>query len=262
MIEACGVTHAFGGTTVLQSVDLRVRPGEVVALVGPNGSGKTTLLRAFYRALEPAGGTVHLDGTDVRRLSRAELARRIAVVVQEDAGDLPLTAAQTVLLGRPPRRPTRVGTGAGRTDDHTAALSALQRVGAAHLARRDVAELSGGERQRVLIARALAQETTYLLMDEPTNHLDVHAQHEVLHLVRDLGLTTVVVLHDLNLAARYADRLVLLDHGRVVADGAPADVLADPVLDRVLDVRVTRVRSPDDHPQLLFSRTGPASDGQ
>lgn len=254
MIEAVGVGHAFGRSPVLQDVDLRAADGEVVALVGPNGSGKTTLLRTLYRALEPTNGTVHVDGTDVRRLARAELAHRIAVVVQEPAGDLPLTAAQTVLLGRHAQ-----GVGGGRhrrAADHAAVLSALRRVGAGHLARRDVAELSGGERQRVLIARAVAQEAGHLLLDEPTNHLDVHAQHEVLHLVRDLALTTVVVLHDLNLAARYADRLVLLDGGRVVGQGRPDEVLASGLVDRVLRVEATRVRTADDRTQLLFRRAG------
>lgn len=254
MIEAVGVGHAFGGTRVLHDVDLRADAGEVVALVGPNGSGKTTLLRTLYRAMQPTGGTVRVDGTDVRRISRAQLARRIAVVVQEPPGDLPLTAAQTVLLGRHAHAP---GGGRGRrAADHEAALVALRRVGAAHLARRDVAALSGGERQRVLIARAVAQEADHLLLDEPTNHLDVHAQHEVLHLVRDLALTTVVVLHDLNLAARYADRLVLLDGGRVVGQGRPEEVLASGVLDRVLRVGTTRVRADDGRTQLLFRRAG------
>jgi iron complex transport system ATP-binding protein len=250
VIEAVGVRHAFGRTPVLRGVDLTVAPGEVVALVGPNGSGKTTLLRTLYRAVTPDAGAVRVGGDDVRRLRRAEIARRVAVVVQEDAGDLPLTAAQTVLLGRHPAR--------GRTpaDDRAAALAALHRVGAAHLARRVLAELSGGERQRVLIARALAQGAPRLLLDEPTNHLDVHYQHEVLHLVRDLGLTTVVVLHDLNLAARYADRLVLLDAGRVVASGAPEDVLASAAVADVLRVVATPVRAADGHPQLLFRRTG------
>ncbi|QZN87016.1 ABC transporter ATP-binding protein [Cellulomonas sp. C5510] len=260
MIEAVGVHHAWGRDPVLRGVDLTVAPGEVVALVGPNGSGKTTLLRTLYRAVTPDAGTVRVGGDDLRRLRRAEIARRLAVVVQEDPGDLPQTAAQTVLLGRhparTPRTPRTAGAGRGGHDDHAAALAALHRVGAAHLARRPVTELSGGERQRVLIARALAQGAPRLLLDEPTNHLDVHYQHEVLHLVRDLGLTTVVVLHDLNLAARYADRLVLLDAGRVVAQGAPADVLSSDALTAVLRVDAAPVRAGDGRPQLLFRRAG------
>lgn len=251
MIEATGVRHAFGRTAVLRGVDVAVAPGEVVALVGPNGSGKTTLLRTLYRAVAPDAGTVRVGGDDLRRLRRAEIARRVAVVAQDDVGDLPLTVAQTVLLGRhAARRATDHGT------DQDVVLAALVRVGADHLGRRYLSDLSGGERQRVLIARALAQGTPCLLLDEPTNHLDVHYQHEVLHLVRGLGLATVVVLHDLNLAARYADRVVLLDAGRVVADGTPDVVLGSGAVEVVLRVAATPVRAGDGHAQLVFRRAG------
>ena len=260
MIAADGVSHSFGGTEVLSAVSLSAHPGEVVGLIGPNGSGKTTLLRALYRALVPDAGAVLVDEVPVGAYRPRDLARSVSVVTQESQGELPLTVVDTVTLGRSPHlSPLQRVSG----DDLAIVSDALRRVGAAHLADRDLAELSGGERQRVLIARALAQQATHLLMDEPTNHLDIHFQHEILGLVRDLGVTTVVVLHDLNLAARYCDRLVLLSRGQVVVAGAVDDVLDPGVLEPVYGIRVESVRADDGCLQLLFGAgSAPARTGR
>ncbi|WP_407317455.1 ABC transporter ATP-binding protein [Isoptericola halotolerans] len=249
MISAEHVSHAYTDAEVLHRVSVTADLGEVVGLIGPNGSGKTTLLRALYGALAPTRGGVTVDGTEIRHLRARDVAREIAVVVQEPPGELPLSVIDTVLLGRSPhlrawQRQTEL--------DIDVAGDALRRVGAEHLAGRDVADLSGGEKQRVLIARALAQRATHLLMDEPTNHLDIHFQHEVLALVRELGVTTIIVLHDLNLAARYCDRLVLLDRGHVVASGTVEEVLRPDVLEPVYGIRIQRVEADDGRPQLLF----------
>jgi iron complex transport system ATP-binding protein len=249
MISAAHVSHAYSGAQVLSDASIVVRPGEVVGLIGPNGSGKTTLLRTLYRALIPTEGNVVLDNVPIGSIRARDLAREIAVVVQEPPGELPMSVADTVLLGRSPH------LGAwrrGSPRDTEIAGDALRRVGAEHLANRDISDLSGGEKQRVLIARALAQQTTHLLMDEPTNHLDIHFQHEILELVRDLGFTTVIVLHDLNLAARYCDGLVLLDRGRVVAAGSVEEVLQPELLEPVYGIHVQRVVADDGRPQLLF----------
>ena len=242
MLSARGITHSYGDRPVLEDVTAEVDEGEVLGLIGPNGSGKTTLLRTMHGAIRPQAGSVVLDGRPIGDYTRREVARRIAVVVQEPVGEVPLTVADTVLLGRTPQlglfqRPARA--------DRRVAQQALARVGVEHLVRRAFTQLSGGEKQRVMIARALAQQSRYLLMDEPTNHLDVHFQHEVLHRVRSIGLTTVVVLHDLNLAARYCDRLVLLDHGRVVATGTPEDVYRAELLGRVHPASFESVRASD-----------------
>jgi iron complex transport system ATP-binding protein len=154
-----------------------------------------------------------------------------------------------VLLGRSPHRSAFQGYSAA---DRRLAAAGLRRVGARHLAERVFSSLSGGEKQRVLIARTLAQDADHLLLDEPTNHLDIRYQHEVLHLVRTLGVTTVVVLHDLNLAARYCDHLVLLSEGRVAASGSPGDVLTAEVIEPVYGVRVRRLDD-DGQVQLVFS---------
>ncbi|AWB86323.1 ABC transporter ATP-binding protein [Mycetocola zhujimingii] len=249
MILATGVSHAYSGVDVLRDAALTAAHGEVIGLIGPNGSGKTTLLRTLYRALTPDRGTIRVDGVSIDSVRPRELSRALAVVVQEPAGELPLSVTDTVMLGRIPH----LGTWQRQSQrDIDIAAEALDQVGAEHLVDRDFGDLSGGEKQRVLIARALAQQATHLLMDEPTNHLDIHFQHEILALVRQLGVTTVVVLHDLNLAARYCDGLVLLDRGEVVTSGTIDDVLQPAVLEPVYGIRMQRLVAEDGCPQLLF----------
>lgn len=248
MISARDVSFAYDGALVLNGVALRAGPGQVVGLIGPNGSGKTTLLRILYAALAPRAGLVELDGTAVASLNLGDLARRVAVVAQEGPPELPLTVAEMVLLGRSPHRSTLQSY---TVADHRIAAAALRRVGARHLAERTFSQLSGGEKQRVLVSRTLAQQADHLLLDEPTNHLDICYQHEILRLVRDLDVTTVVVLHDLNLAARYCDQLVLLKGGTVVAAGPTDAVLTPEVLEPVYEIGVRRLNEPD-CVQLIF----------
>jgi iron complex transport system ATP-binding protein len=238
MISASAVSVGYDNGLVVDGVELHAGPGEVVGLIGPNGSGKTTFLRTLYAALRPRAGLVTIDDESVTTLRGAELARRIAVVAQETPSDLPVTVADMVLLGRAPHRSALA---AFSREDHRAVAAALTRVGARHLADRRYATLSGGEKQRVLVARTLAQQADHLLLDEPTNHLDIGYQHELLRMVGQLGVTTVVVLHDLNLAARYCTKLVLLDGGRVVVAGTPDEVLTPDTLHRVYGIHVERV---------------------
>lgn len=248
MIIARDLGFAYDRRSVLTDVHLIADGGEVLGLIGPNGSGKTTLLRTLYASLQPRNGEVTLDGVPLDDLDARQIARRTAVVVQEEHSELPLTVGEMVLLGRVPHLRSFQRTS---REDHMIAAAALERVGARAFADRPLAELSGGERQRVLIARALVQQASHLLLDEPTNHLDIHYQHAILALVRSLEVTTVVVLHDLNLAARYCDRLVLLDRGRVAATGTPEEVLRPLVLEPVYSIGVERLQH-DGHIQLLF----------
>ncbi|MGW5923004.1 ATP-binding cassette domain-containing protein [Nocardia fluminea] len=254
MITVDQIRFTYDGRITLDDITFHAEPGSTLGLIGPNGSGKSTLLRLMYRALRPAGGSVVIDDVPVERLRGRELASRLAVVAQEAPPDTPVTVAETVLLGRSPW----VGAFQGYSRaDRIAAAAALEHVGARALADRRFATLSGGERQRVLIARALAQQADHLLLDEPTNHLDIRYQHELLTLVRGLTTTTtVVVLHELNLAARYCDRLVLLDQGRVAAAGTVAEVLTPRILEPVYKIPVRRT-SAFGAVQLLF---GPATE--
>ncbi|RSS42826.1 ABC transporter ATP-binding protein [Streptomyces sp. WAC07061] len=229
--------YEVDGHTLLHGVDLTARPGETVGVVGPNGSGKTTLLRCVYGALRPTAGRVLLDGADADALGARERARRVAVVPQDATGTFGLTVREVVAMGRSPHK--RFWEQDGPRDRRQVA-GALETVGAAGYAERRFEELSGGERQRALVARALVQEPGLLALDEPTNHLDIRYQLEVLGLVRGLPATALLVLHDLNLAASFCDRLYVLSAGRVVAAGPPGDVLDEALLAEVYGVR-TRV---------------------
>ncbi len=257
LLAARGIGHSYGRRPVLTGVDLQVRRGELLGLLGPNGGGKTTLLRTLFGALRPLEGTVMFDGRPLEQLNPRQIAQRIAVVVQEPQSELMLSVADMALLGRTPH----LGMFSRRSSrDDAIAAAALEKVGALGLAHREVSELSGGEKQRVLIARALVQEADCLLLDEPTNHLDIGYQHQVLDLVRSLGMTAVVVLHDLNLAARYCDRLVLLDRGRVRADGEAREVLQPELIGALYGVGAERTAAYDEVPQLLFRRPEGAGD--
>lgn len=248
------VRAELGSREVLRGVDLAVRPGEVLALVGPNGSGKTTALRCCYRALTPTAGAVVVDGTDSADLGRRELARTIGASTQEPRVSAGLTVRESVSLGRVPHRGWfEQANGV----DSEIVETCIRQVGLAELAGRDVQALSGGERQRVSIARALAQQPRVLLLDEPTNHLDLRHQLTVMTLLRDLacdGLAIVVTMHDLRLAVEYCDTLAVLHYGRVISTGPPADVLDDTVLGGVFGIRAV-VRS---SPRLSMEILGPA----
>ena len=214
---------------------------EVVGLVGPNGSGKSTLLRTVYRMLRPAAGQVLADDRDVWSMRAREAARITAAVVQDTPADLELTVAECVATGRVPHGRL---IGGETADDLRAVQHAMIGAGVTALADRNVATLSGGERQRVHLARALAQEPRVLVLDEPTNHLDIRHQLELLSLVRGLEITTLVTLHDLNLAAAYCDRIVVLSEGSVVATGAPGEVFTPELLLHVFGVRAVGLTNP------------------
>lgn len=238
MIDAEQVSVSYGLSMALTAVDLTAKSGVTLGLIGPNGSGKSTLLRAILGAVRISGGRVAVDEQALSSLGARQRAERVAVVAQEEPTGFPLSVWDSVLLGRSARLP---GWSGYRASDEDAAAEAMERAGITHLAGRLIDELSGGERQRVLIARALAQQASHLLLDEPTNHLDVRYQHEICHLVHGLDLTAIMVLHDLNLAARYCDELVLLHEGAVVAHGAPEEVLTADILRPVYGMAIRRV---------------------
>jgi iron complex transport system ATP-binding protein len=227
VISVAGLTVRYRNREALQDVSLAVEAGERVALVGPNGAGKTTLLRALAGLVRPVGGSIRLAGQPLDQLDRAAIARRIAVVPAAGALPFSLRVEELVGLGRIPHEDALRGQGPA---DRAAVAAAIERVGIGHLVGRDARELSLGERQLVLVAMAVAQATPVLLLDEPTIHLDLRHQVEVMELLAELntrdGTTIVAVLHDLRLAATYVPRVVLLDAGRLVADGPPGEVLA------------------------------------
>lgn len=204
---------------IISGLTLAVEPGEMLAIVGPNGAGKSSLLRCLYRYHRPSTGTVRLDGTDIWSLKPRDCARRVATVLQEQASDFGLTVAEIVELGLTPHGANDTAAGDAAVD------AALDLMELSSLAARDLGSLSGGEKQRVMIARALVQKPDLLILDEPTNHLDIRHQLDVLALLSELPTTTVISLHDLALASAHADRVLVLDQGRIVAFGAPLEVL-------------------------------------
>jgi iron complex transport system ATP-binding protein len=239
-LAARDVAVSLGGREVLSGVSLDAAPGEVVGLVGPNGAGKTTLLRTCNGSLAPDAGAVRVGGDRVADLSAREAARRVATVPQESPLDFDFSVRETVAMGRTAHVPR---FGRRSAADRRAVDRAMDRAAVTDLADRSVTALSGGERARVLLARALAQATPVLLLDEPTANLDVSHRVRTLSLVRDRaadGRAVVAAVHDLDLAARFCDRLVLLADGAVRAAGDPGRVLRSPALDDAFGVR-TRV---------------------
>lgn len=236
VFDATGLDFKHPGALgpTLERVRLAVPAGSFFAVIGPNGSGKTTLLRLLLGALRPDAGTIRYLQREVSQWPRVDLARRIGVVTQREELPFPIRVRELVAMGRYPHLgPWRR---AGREDD-LAVETALERCAVGDVAGRPVDQLSGGERQRARIARALAQEPSTLVLDEPTVSLDLAYEMAIFELLsglcRDDGVTVVVATHNLNLAARYADRLLLLDHGRVAADGPPPEVLTRSILERV-----------------------------
>jgi iron complex transport system ATP-binding protein len=252
VISLRGARVRLGGATILDGVDLRVETGEWVAIVGPNGAGKSTLLRLLAGVVRAEGGAeLELDGRPSSALARRERARLVALVPQSPVIPDGATVADYVLLGRTPHIGPLAMEGPA---DLAAVHDALARLDLLAFADRVVTTLSGGEQQRVLVARALAQGAPIVLLDEPTTALDVGHQQQVLDLVdelrRDGDLTVVTSMHDLTLAGQYADRLVLLDRGRVVVDGPADEVLTEEHLSRFYGARV-RIVLDGGHPVVL-----------
>jgi iron complex transport system ATP-binding protein len=247
-VSAREIDVAYGRDVVVRAASISLASGTVTALIGPNGSGKSTLLRALARLHPPATGDVTFaDGADLRALSARDLARRITLLSQQRNAPGGLSVRELVEFGRHPHR-SRWG---GRDQDGPAAVErAMTLTGLTAIADRPVQALSGGQAQRVWLASCLAQDTALLLLDEPTTFLDLRYQVEILDVVRDLadqhGVGVGVVLHDLDQAAAIADRLLLLEDGRITAEGAPADVLTGENLTRVYGIRVDVHTDPAD----------------
>jgi iron complex transport system ATP-binding protein len=253
MLNIQNLSVSYGQRQILYNVNLEVRSGEVLALIGPNGAGKSSIIRAVSGIIPVQAGRVTLDGRDFLKQPAIQRARSIAVVPQVTSLPAAFTVWETVLLGRTPYLNF---LGQASSADEQIARSSLERVDALHLSDRFVGEISGGEQQRILLARALAQQTPVLLLDEPTTHLDIQHQSALLNLVKaqayQCNLAVLMVVHDLNLAALYADRVALLDHGYMRAVGTPAEILNEKMLKPIYGVDLNIVQHPDYLIPLIF----------
>ncbi|CAJ38033.1 heme ABC transporter ATP-binding protein [Methanocella arvoryzae] len=268
MLDVTDLSCKYGNARILENIFFTTRKGECIGIIGPNGSGKSTLLKTLSKVMKPASGSIVVCGKELKDISMNELARSMAVVPQDTNVDFNFSCLDIVLMGRHPHLGRFAVEG---KKDYDIARQSMELTNTWHLKDRNISELSGGERQRVIIARALTQEPSVLLLDEPVSHLDINHQIEIMeliqHLKNDRGLLVIVVIHDLNLAARYCDRLILLNENTIQAAGTPSEVLTREHIRRAFraDVLVRR------HPMtgtiyitLLNSitTTEPESDGK
>lgn len=257
LLKVENVSYSIRGLALNKDINLEVKKGYFTGIIGPNGSGKSTLLKQIYRVLSPTEGAVYLSGTDISALSNRETAQRMGVLAQENQTDFEFTVEEIVLMGRAPyhtlfQRETPEDLGI-----LDAALDKVRMTSKRHQA---FATLSGGEKQRVLLARALAQQTGFLILDEPTNHLDIGYQFQMMELLAELPLTILSAVHDLNLAARFCNWLILLDDGQVKAQGTPDQVLTEEMIRNVFKVESTiAADTRTGKPQITFMGTKQAS---
>ncbi len=251
----------FSDTRVLQSINLEMNSGEFIAIGGPNGAGKSTLLSILAGLLTPTHGSCRFRGVEVSKWSRLQLTRQVAVVMQSEPLAFPFTAGDVVAMGRTPHLAGFFET----AKDRALVRQALINTETSHLESRDFRTLSGGEKQRVLLASALAQSPQVLLLDEPATHLDIQHQvalHELLHKLSQSGLLVVAITHDLNLAAAYCDRLIILSEGRIVADDQPVAVLEPDLIRGVFKVEAEIRHTAAGRPSLAFGPLGNRMDVQ
>ncbi|GAB3760448.1 ABC transporter ATP-binding protein [Microlunatus parietis] len=258
-LELSALSVTIDGAELVRELDLTVATGEVVGLIGPNGSGKSTVLRCIYRALAPTGGVIMIDGRPIAGMPPRATARSVAALTQDNGADLDFTVAELIALGRAPHQS---GNRALSDRERRLCADAMERLELTHLADRGIHSLSGGERQRVQLARVLVQEPRILILDEPTNHLDLRHQVGALSALRGTRLTVLVVLHDLNLAALVCDRLAVLQAGRLVRHGSPAEVLTESLVQDVFGIETVIIPHPaGGRPQLLHTLSDPVPKG-
>jgi iron complex transport system ATP-binding protein len=258
MIEARSVFFRYHENWILQDVSFQIEKGEFVGVIGPNGSGKTTLLKLFYRLLSPQKGEILYDLAPLKKMNRTDIARRIAVVAQETHLLFPFTALEIVLMGRSPHLGHQMFES---EKDLQIARKAMEWTETLSFAERSIDELSGGERKRIFIAKALAQEPEVILLDEPTANLDIHHQIDFLDLIltlhREKGLTIVMASHDMNIAAEFCDRLILLQKGTIFKIGTPSEIITQENIERVYGCDVLIDQNPvSGMPRITLTKKG------
>lgn len=246
---AKNIRLSYGAEEILKDVSVSAAEKEFVGLIGPNGSGKSTLLKCMYRVLKPDGGCVFIDGQPVEKMSYKASAQKMAVVAQHNYYNFDFQVSEVVMMGRSPHKKALERDNA---QDYAIVNKALETVGMTKFAKRSFSTLSGGEQQRVILARALAQQTPCLILDEPTNHLDITHQLQLLKIVKNLDVTVIAAIHDLNIAAMFCDVLYVLKDGEIMAKGKPEKVLTPALLKEVYQVESEIVRDSAGQLHILF----------
>ena len=249
-IQTDNIQVSFGSKTILHDISLAIQDKEFVGIIGPNGSGKSTFLKCLYRALQPSGGKIYFDGSELSSLSHRDTALKMAVVAQHSTVNFDFSVLEMVLMGRSPYKGL---LDRDKIDDYEIARYALEQVGLSDFENRNFNTLSGGEQQRVILARALAQRTECLVLDEPTNHLDIKYQLELMTIVKRLDATVVSAIHDLNLAAIYCDRIIALKDGHIVCSGTPQDVLSSDTIRHIYGVSAMVQTLPDGRLNIIYN---------
>ena len=249
-IQTNDIQVAFGSKAILHDISLDIRDKEFVGIIGPNGSGKSTFLKCLYRVLQPSGGKIYFDGSELSSLSHRDTALKMAVVAQHSTVNFDFSVLEMVLMGRSPYKGL---LDRDQIDDYEIARHALAQVGLSDFESRNFNTLSGGEQQRVILARALAQRTECLVLDEPTNHLDIKYQLELMTIVKRLDATVVSAIHDLNLAAIYCDRIIALKDGHIVCSGTPQDVLSSDTIRHIYGVSAMVQTLPDGRLNIIYN---------
>jgi iron complex transport system ATP-binding protein len=259
-LKVKNVEFSYASTPILENVCMELAPSEILGIVGPNGAGKSTLLRCIDRILKPQRGSILLDGQEIKEMSRMEIARRMGYVPQTSTRVFPATVFDTVLMGRRPHLGWR-----SSEKDVEKVLDVLKLLGIVEFALRDFNEISGGQQQKVLIARALAQEADILLLDEPTSNLDIRHQLEAMDIIKKLvtekGISAITAIHDLNLASRYSDRVIMLNGGSIFDAGNPSSVLTPENIKQVYGVEAV-VRNESGRPYIVPIRPIKSNGGE
>lgn len=249
-IQTNDIQVAFGSKAILHDISLDIRDKEFVGIIGPNGSGKSTFLKCLYRVLQPSGGKIYFDGSELSSLSHRDTSLKMAVVAQHSTVNFDFSVLEMVLMGRSPYKGL---LDRDKIDDYEIARYALEQVGLSDFENRNFNTLSGGEQQRVILARALAQRTECLVLDEPTNHLDIKYQLELMTIVKRLDATVVSAIHDLNLAAIYCDRIIALKDGHIVCSGTPQDVFSSDTIRHIYGVSAMVQTLPDGRLNIIYN---------
>jgi len=248
-LDISSLSFNFGSKNILADIDLSIKDNGIVGIIGPNGSGKSTLLKCIYRVLKPKTGTIFIDGKNINDYQFKETAKKMAVVAQHNDTHFDFNVLEMVLIGRSPHKKFMERDSA---EDIELAYKALEQVNMKDFADRNFSSLSGGEKQRIILARALVQNTDCLILDEPTNHLDIKHQLHFMSLAKDLKITVISAIHDLNIAAMYCDKIYALKEGQIIASGSVDEVITEEVIKTLYDVEAKIIYDEEKKPHVIF----------